>query len=96
LEVVDAMPGREGNNEPRFGQLIGFEPGTKKVARGGISDEEFEVWRSPLPNIDIRYNKNFTRKNSLQWEITPDARGYREATPDTIEGWPDLRELVKL
>ena len=39
---------------------IGFEPGCRPISRGGITDEEYEDWKSELPNIDIRHHGTIT------------------------------------
>lgn len=38
----------------------GFEPGTKKKKRGGLTDDDFETWKSAEPTLDIRHNKSFS------------------------------------
>jgi hypothetical protein len=38
----------------------GFEPGTKKKKRGGLTNDDFEIWSSKEPIIDIRHKKNFS------------------------------------
>lgn len=85
-----------GNAEPRYGQQIAFEPGTKKVAKGGVTDEDFDVWRSKYPNIDIRYRKNFTRKNVDFYDLDNRAPGWKQTTFDSLEGWSNVRERFGL
>lgn len=53
----------------------GFEPGCRKIDRGGITDDEYVDWKSELPNIDIRHwgtitprkchETSFARKDEL-------------------------------
>lgn len=38
----------------------GFEPGTKKKKRGGLTDDEFATWCSKEPIIDIRHKGTFS------------------------------------
>jgi hypothetical protein len=38
----------------------GFEPGTKKKKRGGLTDDDFETWSSEYPVIDIRHKGTFS------------------------------------
>jgi len=45
--------------EPRMGNVMGYEPGTKSILHKGFSDETFEVWKSELPNIDIKHRHTF-------------------------------------
>lgn len=51
---------KERSREPRWGRRLGYEPGTKKKKNGGFSDEDFEIWRSEFPNIDIRHRHCFS------------------------------------
>jgi len=48
------------SREPRWARLIGYEPGTKKKKRGGLTDDDFETWFSAEPVIDIRHDKTFS------------------------------------
>lgn len=44
----------------------GFEPGTKKKKRGGLTDDDFATWSSKKPVIDIRHPGTFSpTKNTL-------------------------------
>ena len=38
----------------------GFEPGTKKKKRGGLTDDDFATWSSKEPVIDIRHKGTFS------------------------------------
>lgn len=51
---------KQRSREPRWGRVFGYEPGTKKKRKGGFSDEDFEVWKSKLPNVDIRHRHCFS------------------------------------
>ncbi len=53
---LDKIPG----NEPKWARVMGYEPGTKPRRKGGFSDEKFEVWKSAIPNIDIRHRHTFS------------------------------------
>lgn len=55
-ENLDKFNGRE----PELGRKWGYEPGTKKKKRGGFSNDDFEIWQSKDPIIDIRHNKTFS------------------------------------
>lgn len=46
--------------EPDWARKMGYEPGTKKIKRGGFSDDDFETWRSAEPIIDIRHKNTFS------------------------------------
>lgn len=51
---------KDASREPLWGRKLGYEPGTKPRRKGGFSDEEFDTWKSPLPNIDIRHRHTFS------------------------------------
>lgn len=53
--------------EPSWLRRMGYEPGTKKIKRGGFSDDDFETWQSMKPLIDIRHGNTFSpRKVQLK------------------------------
>lgn len=75
----------------------GYEPGLKKIRRGGISDEDFDTWYSSTPMIDIRHNKTLTpRKCKLtSFKHPPDLSTWKEVNLDHITNWK-LREIFGL
>ena len=80
------------SREPRWARRMGYEPGIKKMKRGGITDEDYVAWQSPVPNIDIRHGAPFTRSKCALTDFTHQPKEWRETTIDKIEGW----ELKKL
>ena len=48
------------SREPRLARLWGYEPGTKKKKRGGLTDDDFDTWTSEYPNLDIRHKWTFS------------------------------------
>lgn len=46
--------------EPEWARKMGYEPGTKKMKRGGFSDDDFETWHSKDPIIDVRHKGTFS------------------------------------
>jgi len=48
------------SREPRWARKFGYEPGTKKVKNGGVTNEDHVKWHSVFPNIDIRHHKTFS------------------------------------
>lgn len=72
----------------------GFEPGTKRRKRGGISDDFCEDWWSKYPNIDIRHKRTISpRKCSLDsFKHKPSAESWKEVTLDKIPGW-NLKDM---
>jgi len=81
--------------EPSWARKMGYEPGTKKIKRGGFSDEDFGVWFSDIPIIDIRHEGTYTRtKVTLDsFKHPPDPSTWKETTLDKIEGWNLKREF---
>jgi hypothetical protein len=83
--------------EPHWSRLIGHEPGTKKVRKGGITNENHETWRSKYPNIDIRHGATLTKTKCSLAEFThpPDPNDWKETTLDKIEGWTDIGGMFR-
>lgn len=48
------------NPQSKIMRVWGFEPGTKKKKRGGLTDDDFKTWRSKEPLIDIRHPGTFS------------------------------------
>lgn len=83
---------RDSRREPAWARKWGYEPGTKKIKRGGFSDDDFETWRSKDPIIDIRHGKTFSQsKVTLDSFIHPPSN-WRETTLDKISVW-NFKEL---
>ena len=80
------------SREPRWARRMGYEPGIKKIKRGGITDEDFVAWRSPYPNVDIRHGATFSRSKCRLTDFKHQPTGWIESTIDKIPGW----ELKKL
>jgi hypothetical protein len=82
------------SREPRMGRVWGYEPGTKKKRNGGFSDDVCEMFRSELPNIDIRHNRAFTspKCDKVDFKHVPD--NWQEVSADEVPGW-DLRDIFK-
>jgi len=70
-----------------FSRRIGFEPGTRKTRHGGIDDSRYEVWMSPVANIDIRHGNNLTQSRWLQSEFRNQkfCQGWVEGSD--VPGW---------
>jgi len=82
-----------------FDRSIGFEPGTRHIRSGGVDDLPFGDWKSPVCNVDIRHDKNYT---GAKWKIEEFAnRHYKNIAKDTwqegdsIPGWGLGTDLVK-
>lgn len=67
----------------------GFEPGTKNVKRGGVSNESSDLWKSEYPNIDIRHGKTITpiKCDLKSFKHPPDVNTWKETQVSKLEGW---------
>lgn len=85
----------DGLREPEWARKMGYEPGTKKIKRGGFTDDDFDTWKSDIPMIDIRHRKTYSpsKVNLERFKHAP--TNWRETTMDKIEGW-DLKEMFNL
>lgn len=59
-KMIEKYPSEFDSREPSLARKWGYEPGTKKKKRGGLTDEDFETWKSKDPIIDIRHPKTFS------------------------------------
>ena len=78
--------------EPRNGQVISYEPGTKPISRGGFSDEKFAVWKSQLPNIDIRHRHTFSSPKYRLTDFDHPPVNWREEKIENLPYW-NLQQL---
>ena len=82
--------------EPRWARRYGYEPGTKPIKRGGLTDEEFIKRRSEFPNIDIRHKGTFSHPKTFLEEFKyPPTGSWKETNVFTIPGW-DVKSLFGL
>lgn len=82
-------------HEPLWARKWGYEPGTKKIRRGGFSDDEFETWQSVHPLIDIRHNKNFSPRKVTLDSFKHPPTGWKEVDIKDIPYW-NLKALFKI
>jgi hypothetical protein len=96
-EIVKNGYDKLDSKEPVYGRKWGYEPGTKKKKRGGYSDEDFDVWTSKIPIIDIRHENTYTRtKVTLDsFKHPPDPSTWKETTLDEIVGW-NIKSLFNI
>ena len=83
---------KDTRHEPFWARKWGYEPGTKKVRRGGFSDDDFETWRSEYPIVDIRHGKTFSQSKVTLNSFIHKPTGWQEIALDKIPGW-NLKEL---
>jgi hypothetical protein len=83
------------SREPRLARIWGYEPGTKKIKRGGLTDDDFDTWSSKDPVIDIRHNKTFSSLKCTLESFKHAPVNWREIPIKEVPGW-DLRGLFNL
>lgn len=81
-------------HEPAWARKWGYEPGTKKMKRGGFSDDDFETWKSEFPIVDIRHGKTFSQSKVTLDSFIHKPANWQEIKLDGIPGW-NLKELIK-
>ncbi len=85
----------EGRREPSWARTWGYEPGTKKIKRGGFSDDDFETWNSKEPVIDIRHKKTFSPPKVTLDSFIHKPNNWQEVTLANLPFW-DLKSLFRL
>lgn len=85
--VEDQGWDKERSREPRWGRQLGYEPGTKKKRKGGFSDETFEVWKSELPNIDLRHRHCFSSPKTHKEDFKHVPEDFKEVPLKDIPYW---------
>lgn len=92
-KIKDLKLEGDKRHEPAWARKWGYEPGTKKIKRGGFSDDDFETWNSRDPVIDIRHGKTFSQtKVTLDSFIHP-PQNFRQTSLDKISGW-DFNQFI--
>ncbi|OGM69346.1 hypothetical protein A2975_02365 [Candidatus Woesebacteria bacterium RIFCSPLOWO2_01_FULL_44_14] len=80
---LDKIMGRD----PKWARIMGFEPGTKPRQKGGFSDEKFDVWRSPLPNIDIRHRHTYSPPKYRLSDFKHSPENWRQERLENLPYW---------
>ena len=83
------------SREPELARKWGYEPGTKKKKRGGLTDDDFETWSSEYPNIDIRHKGTFSPPKVTLKSFKHQPVNWQEIPIDKIPGW-NLRTLFNI
>lgn len=81
------------SREPRLARRWGYEPGTKKKKRGGLTDDDFDVWTSEYPVIDIRHKWSFSSPKIKLEDFKHQPNNWQEKKIEEINGW-DLKKLL--
>ena len=82
-------------HEPLWARRWGYEPGTKKMRRGGFSNDDFETFKSQEPIVDIRHNRTFSQAKVTLNSFTHKPENWTELTIDKVPYW-DLKGLFDL
>lgn len=77
----------EKSHEPKWGRVMGYEPGTKPKHKGGFSDEESSTWRSELPNIDIRHRHTYSPPKYTLMDFKHPPENWKEEKIENIPYW---------
>ena len=83
------------SREPRWARKFGYEPATKSIRHGGVTDEEHVKRMSKLPNIDIRHKNTFSRPKTTLREFNHLPTNWKEEKIEDIPGW-DLKKIFDL
>jgi len=83
------------SREPRFARLWGYEPGTKKKKRGGLTDDDFETWSSEIPVIDVRYKGTFSSPKIHLKDFKHEPNNWEEMNINKVKGW-DMKKLFNI
>ncbi len=92
LAVAKTMPRESNIFEPKWARAWGYEPGTKKMERGGFSDDNFDTWRSKDPIIDIRHQGCLSKIKVTLDSFKHPPTNWQEIPISEIPGW-NLKEL---
>jgi len=69
---------------------IGYEPGNRRVKRGGIDDFGREYFFTEYPNIDIRHKSNLTPKRNKKKHFRREPQEWQES--DSIPFWGKMTD----
>lgn len=67
-----------------FSRKMGFEPGSHHRPER-VDDVRSEIWRSAVPNIDIRHGHNLTESRWSPFQFRTPPVGWQES--DAVPGW---------
>lgn len=85
--IVDRGWEDSSGGEPKWARVMGYEPGTKKKKRGGITNDDYDVWMSDSPNIDIRHGGTFSMSKTKISEFKHPPKWWKEIPIDKLSGW---------
>lgn len=85
----------KGDANQNWVRRMGYEPGTKKKKRGGLTDDDFDTWSSDYPIVDIRHKKTFSPSKMRLEDFKHKPDWWEERSVKRIPGW-DLKKLFNL
>jgi len=80
------------DNQSKKARTWGYEPGTKKIKRGGLTDDDFDTWRSIEPVIDMRHKGAFSPSKLTLESFKHKPKWWKEIKVEDVPGW----ELKKI
>lgn len=83
------------SREPALARQWGYEPGTKQKKRGGFSNDDFDVWTSEYPVIDIRHRGTFSSPKCTLDSFRHPPINWKEIPVEQVPGW-DLKGIFNL
>lgn len=93
--IYEAGQDKFTTKEPALARKWGYEPGTKKIKRGGITDYDFDTWASQGPNIDIRHRGTFSPPKVTLDSFRHAPTNWQEIAIDEVPEW-DLKHLFNI
>ena len=95
MENILHHVGEFGSREPSLARKWGYEPGTKKKKRGGLTDDDFDTWSSEYPVIDIRHSGTFSSPKCTLDSFKHPPINWQEIPIEQIPGW-NLKGLFNI
>ena len=83
------------SREPRLARIWGYEPGLKKIKRGGFSDDDYGLFNSKECLVDIRHSKTFSSPKIDLKDFKHKPKWWVEKPIQDIEDW-NLKSLFNL
>lgn len=94
FDLIRANLAAFNSREPGLARTWGYEPGTKKKRRGGLTDDDFETWYSAEPVIDVRHKGTYSPPKVTLDSFKHAPVNWQETSIDQLTYWADtLRGL---
>jgi hypothetical protein len=92
ITKAETMPPETNIREPSWARKWGYEPGTKKIEKGGFSDDTYVTWRSKYPNVDIRHPGTISKDKVTLDSFKHAPTNWQQIPSSEIPGW-NLKEV---